>query len=44
MLGAGAFGQVFLCYDADSGLELAVKQVVINNVDKEISKVRKLCS
>ncbi|KAK2190493.1 hypothetical protein NP493_78g03005 [Ridgeia piscesae] len=38
MLGAGAFGQVFLCYDADSGLELAVKQVVINNVDKEISK------
>ncbi|KAI0228355.1 Mitogen-activated protein kinase kinase kinase 2 [Lamellibrachia satsuma] len=38
MLGAGAFGQVFLCYDTDSGLELAVKQVFINNMDKEISK------
>ena len=39
MLGAGAFGQVFLCYDVDSGVELALKQVLINKTDKEISKV-----
>lgn len=29
ILGSGAFGQVFLCYDIDTGRELAVKQVTI---------------
>ncbi|XP_064646116.1 mitogen-activated protein kinase kinase kinase 2-like isoform X2 [Lineus longissimus] len=38
LLGAGAFGQVFLCYDADTGRELAVKQVVVSAINAEISK------
>lgn len=40
MLGAGAFGQVFLCYDEDTGRELAVKQVnVFCRESEETSKV-----
>lgn len=35
MLGAGAFGQVFLCYDVDTGRELAVKQVNIFSRESE---------
>lgn len=38
-LGAGAFGCVYLCYDADTGRELAVKQVILGTVDVEVSKV-----
>lgn len=29
LLGCGSFGQVYLCYDADSGRELAVKKVLL---------------
>lgn len=32
-LGAGAFGQVFLCYDADTSRELAVKRVLLNSAN-----------
>ena len=38
-LGAGAFGQVFLCYDIDTGRELAVKQVHIYCASNDVSKV-----
>lgn len=42
MLGAGAFGQVFLCYDEDTGRELAVKQVnVFCRESEETSKEMK---
>ncbi|KAF6031508.1 MAP3K2 [Bugula neritina] len=37
-LGAGAFGCVYLCYDADTGRELAVKQVNLGTVDFQVSK------
>ncbi|XP_067942703.1 mitogen-activated protein kinase kinase kinase 3-like [Watersipora subatra] len=37
-LGAGAFGCVYLCYDADTGRELAVKQVNLGTVDSQVSK------
>lgn len=43
MLGSGAFGQVFLCYDVDSGREMAIKQVPIDATNPEISKVSKYC-
>ena len=41
ILGSGAFGQVFLCYDIDTGRELAVKQVaLVKNVGEDVvSKV-----
>ena len=42
ILGIGGFGQVFLCYDVETGRELAVKQVHIFNTSEHISKV--LCS
>ncbi|KAG7259382.1 hypothetical protein CRUP_027285, partial [Coryphaenoides rupestris] len=35
---AGAFGRVFLCYDADTGRELAVKQVQFDPDSPETSK------
>lgn len=38
MLGAGGFGQVYLCYDVDTGVELAVKQVQIYCQSEEVSK------
>ena len=38
-LGQGAFGAVFLCYDADTGRELAVKQVQLEHKTAETSKV-----
>ncbi|XP_064598335.1 mitogen-activated protein kinase kinase kinase 3-like [Liolophura sinensis] len=38
VLGSGAFGQVYLCYDTDTGRELAVKQVSLSNENEEISK------
>ena len=40
-LGAGAFGSVYLCYDVDTGRELAVKQVHLGTVDSQVSKVSK---
>ena len=40
ILGSGAFGQVFLCYDEDTGREMAVKQVHIYRCDtEEMTKV-----
>ena len=39
-LGSGAFGQVYICYDEDTGWELAVKQVKIDPGNPEISKVQ----
>lgn len=38
ILGSGAFGQVFLCFDTDTGCELAVKQVRFFSGDSETSK------
>uniref|UniRef100_A0A6Q2X2M5 Mitogen-activated protein kinase kinase kinase 2 n=1 Tax=Esox lucius TaxID=8010 RepID=A0A6Q2X2M5_ESOLU len=38
LLGQGAFGRVFLCYDADTGRELAVKQVHFDPESPETSK------
>lgn len=40
LLGQGGFGRVFLCYDADTGRELAVKQVQFDPDSPETSKVR----
>lgn len=37
-LGRGAFGEVYLCYDADTGRELAVKQVAFDPDCQETSK------
>ncbi|XP_072324312.1 mitogen-activated protein kinase kinase kinase 22 isoform X2 [Scyliorhinus torazame] len=37
-LGRGAFGEVYLCYDADTGRELAVKQVAFDADSQETSK------
>ncbi|XP_059830540.1 mitogen-activated protein kinase kinase kinase 22 isoform X1 [Hypanus sabinus] len=37
-LGRGAFGEVYLCYDADTGRELAVKQVAFDADCQETSK------
>ncbi|KAL3854713.1 hypothetical protein ACJMK2_013971 [Sinanodonta woodiana] len=37
-LGSGAFGEVYLCYDRDSGRELAVKQVQLIHMNAETSK------
>ncbi|KAL2302212.1 hypothetical protein Nmel_009631 [Mimus melanotis] len=38
LLGQGAFGRVYLCYDADTGRELAVKQVHFDPDSPETSK------
>ncbi|KAL1021864.1 hypothetical protein UPYG_G00019040 [Umbra pygmaea] len=38
LLGQGAFGRVFLCYDADTARELAVKQVHFDPESPETSK------
>lgn len=40
LLGQGAFGQVYLCYDVDTGRELAAKQVQFDPESPETSKVR----
>jgi len=39
ILGVGGFGQVFLCYDEETGRELAVKQVQFFTTREHISKV-----
>lgn len=36
----GAFGKVFLCYDVDTGSELAIKQIPIHGLNPETSRVR----
>lgn len=38
ILGSGAFGMVYQCYDQDTGIELAVKQVQLGNMNAEVSK------
>ncbi|XP_070187854.1 mitogen-activated protein kinase kinase kinase 2-like [Littorina saxatilis] len=38
VLGTGAFGMVFQCYDSDTGVELAVKQVQLGTMNAEVSK------
>ncbi|KFV66335.1 Mitogen-activated protein kinase kinase kinase 3, partial [Dryobates pubescens] len=38
LLGRGAFGEVYLCYDADTGRELSVKQVPFDPDSQETSK------
>jgi len=35
----GAFGKVFLCYDVDTGSELAIKQIPIRGLSSETSRV-----
>lgn len=40
LLGQGAFGRVHLCYDVDTGRELAAKQVQFDPESPETSKVR----
>lgn len=39
LLGQGAFGRVYLCYDVDTGRELASKQVQFDPDSPETSKV-----
>lgn len=39
LLGQGAFGRVYLCYDVDTGRELAAKQVQFDPDSPETSKV-----
>lgn len=41
LLGQGAFGRVYLCYDVDTGRELAAKQVQFDPGSPETSKVRR---
>uniref|UniRef100_A0A8D2LH61 Mitogen-activated protein kinase kinase kinase 3 n=1 Tax=Varanus komodoensis TaxID=61221 RepID=A0A8D2LH61_VARKO len=38
LLGRGAFGEVYLCYDVDTGRELSVKQVPFDPDSQETSK------
>ncbi|KAL1278157.1 hypothetical protein QQF64_024830, partial [Cirrhinus molitorella] len=38
LLGQGAFGRVYLCYDVDTGRELAAKQVYFDPASPETSK------
>lgn len=37
---SGAFGKVYLCYDVDTGSELAIKQIPIRGLNSETSRVR----
>ncbi|XP_060583649.1 mitogen-activated protein kinase kinase kinase 2-like [Ruditapes philippinarum] len=37
-LGSGAFGEVFICFDHDTGRELAVKMVKLHGQNAEVSK------
>lgn len=38
LLGAGAFGQVYMCHDHDTGSELAVKQVEVGLLNSATQK------
>lgn len=40
-LGRGAYGEVYLCYDVDTGRELAAKQVPFDPDCQETSKVKR---
>ncbi|KAH0627629.1 hypothetical protein JD844_003634 [Phrynosoma platyrhinos] len=40
LLGRGAFGEVYLCYDVDTGRELSVKQVPFDPDSQETSKTK----
>jgi len=45
MLGSGAFGQVYVCHDRDTGRDLAVKQVAVNcSLDTASKVLFHLCS
>ncbi|CAF4367506.1 unnamed protein product, partial [Rotaria sordida] len=34
----GAFGKVFICYDVDTGSELAIKQISIRGLNSETTQ------
>ncbi len=37
----GAFGKVYLCYDVDTGSELAIKQIPIRGLSSQTTRVNK---
>ncbi|CAF0965022.1 unnamed protein product [Rotaria sordida] len=41
-LGQGAFGKVFVCYDVDTGSELAIKQISIRGLNSETTQKVKI--
>ncbi|CAF3507327.1 unnamed protein product [Rotaria socialis] len=41
-LGQGAFGKVYLCYDVDTGSELAIKQISIRGLNSETTQEVKI--
>lgn len=39
LLGSGAFGEVYVCHDKDTGRDLAMKVVRLEQMNAETSKV-----